>query len=121
MTDTSKPKSDGDLDALFDLARAEKPEADAGLLARVQMDADWVLAGRARPVPAPRRRFAGIFAAFGGWPAAAGMAAATLAGVWIGIDPPASVSALGVDFLSDQSDAYFGELYPDLTQALSEG
>lgn len=121
MTDTPKSTPKDDLDSLFDLARAERPEADAALLARVQANADRVLAERAPPARAPRRRIADFFAAFGGWPAAAGMAAATLAGVWVGIDPPAALSGLGVEMLSDPSETYFDDLYPDLTQVLNEG
>jgi hypothetical protein len=36
-------------------------------------------------------------AAIGGWPALAGLAAATLAGVWIGAAPPAGLTALVAD------------------------
>lgn len=82
---------DGRLDALLAEARALRPEPAQALVARILLDADRLApAAAAPPAPAraPRR---GWMAALGGWPALGGLAAAAVAGVWIGAVPPAAV------------------------------
>ncbi|WP_050530396.1 hypothetical protein [Pseudaestuariivita atlantica] len=96
------------LDELF----AEASERDAhgaspDLLARVLGDAEAVQEGFvapvARPSAPPRVPFwQSVLDAIGGWPAAAGLAAAGVAGVWIGVAPPEALefdmaTMLGVD------------------------
>lgn len=94
--------SDKTLDELFAAARSSAPEPSAQLLARISADAQAVQLDHTAPqtVPEPRRasgREAGgqakglwgqIIGALGGWTALAGLATATVAGVWIGISPP---------------------------------
>ena len=95
MTD---PKDDM-LDDLFAEARALSPQPSDALVARVLADA--------RP---PERAITsvqtGIFTrlldVIGGWPAAGGLGAATLAGGWIGVAPPASVEDFTATLLGDQ-------------------
>ncbi|MDJ0821910.1 MAG: hypothetical protein QNJ09_08905 [Paracoccaceae bacterium] len=108
MTD---PKRDPDLDDFFAAARAEVPEPSGDLLARIEAQA---LAERpvARAVrgPGPLRQ---LLQALGGWPGAAGLAAASAAGLWVGLGltgaetlwslvplETASLGALGLDPLS---------------------
>ena len=86
------------LDPFFAALRdIEVPEAGPDLLARVLGDAEAEQARRA--VPAMTRGAGarpGLFATFlraiGGWPAMGGLAAATFAGVWIGVAQPATLS-----------------------------
>ena len=82
-----------DLDGLADGA----PVASSDLMARVLADATAVQAtfGAADVAEAPARAlsvWAQIGAALGGWPAISGLATATVAGVWIGVSPPAQLS-----------------------------
>lgn len=81
------------LDDLF--VRAQKAEASPqdDLVARVLADADAVQAGFrvSTAATAPAGLWARMLDALGGWPAVSGLAAATVAGVWIGVAPPASV------------------------------
>lgn len=96
MSKTGKP--DDEMDAIFAAARAHAPEPDADFLARVLDDAEAVQNGFAAPHasarahrgPAPGLR--GVFAALGGWPAVAGLGAAAVTGLWIGVAPPESLS-----------------------------
>lgn len=94
---------DAKLDAMFAQARSQDVTPSEGLLDRVMMDADSVLA--ASEVP-PAEAVAGpswgamFLEAIGGWPSLSGLAAATVAGLWIGISPPAA--------LSDVSAGLFG-------------
>ncbi|WP_428515512.1 hypothetical protein [Roseovarius sp.] len=98
MSKTGKP--DNEMEAMFAAARTHAPEPDADFLARVLDDAEAVQAGfaeragsgAARLYPAPARGLRGVFAALGGWPAVAGLGAAAVTGVWIGVAPPEGLS-----------------------------
>lgn len=83
---------DTDLDDLFAEARRDTPGPSADLMARILADA---AAGMPRPVcatptPAPRRAWR--LALVGGGGLFAGLATATIAGVWIGVAQPAPVA-----------------------------
>lgn len=92
--------ANGRLDAFLDAARAHPPAPSEAFLARVAADAAMVDAARARSAlatgqaaatvaaPAPRRGLQDILRAIGGWPALAGLATATVAGLWIGYAAP---------------------------------
>lgn len=109
-------KSDDDMiDALFAQARTQSPAVPDDLMARVLADATDMLV---HSVAAPKPR---IWPAFleliGGWPSVGGLAMAGVAGIWVGIAPPASVttwaadligSPVSIDLLSDTS-GYFAE------------
>jgi hypothetical protein len=77
------------LDDLFAQARAMAPQPSDDLTRRV-------LAAVPQPVrPKPRQRAAvwpQLVAMIGGWPAFGGLAVAAMAGVWVGIAPPAPVA-----------------------------
>ncbi|MBV2358486.1 hypothetical protein KUH32_01750 [Thalassococcus sp. CAU 1522] len=89
MTDERK---DG-LDSFFDAGRAQAPEPSRAFMASLQAQA-------LAEMPAPRAvsRRPGVLTqlrqALGGWPGAAGLAAAGLAGLWIGVSPPAGLAAM---------------------------
>lgn len=83
-------RDDEMVDALFaDIRAGADPVPGDGLLSRIMADAAAEQPHRVREVSQPR---AGILTqlkeAIGGWPAFAGMATATVAGIWIGINPP---------------------------------
>ncbi|MCW8843454.1 MAG: dihydroorotate dehydrogenase [Rhodobacteraceae bacterium] len=105
-----KYMQDHDLDALFAAAArdtAQDPSAD--LLARVLADAEAVQP-KAMPIEAsaPRRgMFDGILAVIGGWPSLGGLAAATVAGVWIGFSATPTVLPDGLASLVGQSDTEY--------------
>jgi hypothetical protein len=76
-----------------------------GLFDRIMMDADSVLAANVADAPNLQTATkAGLGAmlldVIGGWPSFGGLAAATVAGLWIGVSPPA--------VLSDLSEGYLG-------------
>lgn len=109
---------DADLDKLFATARAERPQPSAGLTTRIIAQAEAVQTGF-RPVPRPvrTRRWSGWIAAMGGNGVLAGLAAATMAGLWLGFTQPAPVVTL-TQTVSDAfaADAGLGtvELIPPL-------
>ncbi len=96
-------KGDGELDRLFDLARAVAPPVSDDLMARIMADADAAVV----PMPdvatsAPEQGgWRGWVAAIGGWPAMGGLALATVVGVAIGISPPAGLTSITSGFLGE--------------------
>jgi hypothetical protein len=87
-----------DLDDLFAVVRAETVAPSEALLARIMADANAVADARVMPVQAASGFWPTMRASVGGWPVLGGMAAATLAGVWIGFSPPIGVGALATSF-----------------------
>lgn len=95
---TDDKKTNDLLEAHFAAARDHAAEPSADLVARVIAAADQVQANReteadARRTPpvATRGRLSSVFRVLGGWPAVAGLTAATLAGIWIGVNPPSAL------------------------------
>lgn len=111
---TERHFSEDDLDRLLAAERAAAPDVPAALLSRILADAQAEQAAQMRATwrrAAPRRGLVAVLRDLGGWPAMAGLAAATVAGLWIGISPPPALldgaqqvwSADDVDYLVDLS------------------
>jgi hypothetical protein len=107
MTD---PIDDAALEALFDEVRGETPVVSDDLMARILSDAEHALPSTPVESEEVPGFWAQIFGGIGGWPAISGLAAATVAGVWIGVAPPDGLNTLAssyfgtsvtVDFLPD--------------------
>ena len=108
---------DGGLEALLAEARRDRPPA--ALVARVLADAEAVRPGR-------RREGFGtaILRAIGGWPSAAGLVAASAAGLLIGFAAPGTVPFVGTEAVTKLADATYDliDLAPDYgAQAAFEG
>ncbi len=82
------------LEAAFAQARTPDMMPSEALLNRIMMDADSVSA--VAPVAKrPKQKLgAMILDAIGGWTAFGGLATATVAGLWIGVAPPAALTDL---------------------------
>lgn len=114
-----KESEDNLLKEFFEAGRKDAPMAPADLMERVFSDA---LAEMPAPASPPR---AGLLARFseavGGWPSMAGLATATVAGLWIGYAQP-----VGLEVFSgaEETVAAFelGDLLPGYGgPALEEG
>ena len=82
---------EAELDRLLAKERASAPVPDASLMARIMADAR-AEAPRVQPrAPGLGQRLNRALREMGGWPAVAGLAAASAGGFWIGIDPPATL------------------------------
>jgi hypothetical protein len=107
------------LAAHFDAARRYPARPSDALMARVLADAC-----AAQPATRPSRRPAAwpvqLFRALGGWPAVAGLSAATLAGIWLGISPPAPLAAVAAPLLGDPGGVYLVDLAPGATFELAQ-
>ena len=122
---------DSELDLLFEAARDVGPLPSPDLLARVLAEAE-ALQPRppelAAPVPPQGARavsaglVGGLLAAIGGWAAVAGLATATLAGVWIGYAHPDLAAGWAVapsaEVVYDLSD--FEPRFDDFTPLMEE-
>lgn len=82
------------LEAFFDAARRTTPVASGAMLARILADAETVRTTAQAPARRPVRP-ARISDLLGSWPSMAGLAAATLAGLWIGAGLPEAVPGMG--------------------------
>lgn len=91
-----------ELDALLRAARQAPAELPEVLESRILRDAARVQAGWRSPaavVGRPRQERSGrreglwsrLHGALGGWPALGGLAAASVAGLWIGLAPPSGL------------------------------
>ena len=110
--------TDNDLDDLFAAARADVARPSAALMARVLADA--AAEQPRKPVPVrPRFRLAALIAALGGSGGIAGLASATVAGLWIGLAPPAAVDDFAATiWTSGQGDSV--DLIPDLEGMIND-
>ncbi|MGR3368420.1 MAG: hypothetical protein ACU0CC_20955 [Sagittula sp.] len=90
--DDTMPGAADDLSVFFEAARAEAPVPDGDFMARLTADALAEM-----PVPAARAPSPGFWmqvrSALGGWAGMTGLAAACAAGIWIGVNPPATLDA----------------------------
>ena len=111
--------TDDDLDDLFAQARSKVAQPSAALMARILADA---AAMQPRPpVLRVRARFglAALVAALGGAGAMAGLATAAVAGLWIGLAPPAAVDDLAATLWAS-ADGDSVDLFPDLEGMFSD-
>ncbi len=119
MTD-KRPLSDAELDGLFAASRRAAPAPSDDLMARVLGDAAEAAAPAA--VPAPRRAGRrGLLAQIGGWPAAAGLAAAAVAGLAIGLWQPEALDDLTGGYLASAAGYEIEDLLPSYGDLLGEG
>ena len=83
-----------DLDQLFATASAQGPQPSAALVARIVQDADREYSVLRPKVAASKGWFAALADWFGGGLSLAGMSAAALMGVYLGVVQPTPVLAL---------------------------
>ena len=102
------------LDDLFATARKGEVEPSDDLTARVLADADaqQQLAPQVSASTQPGL-WAQLMDAIGGWPAVGGLVTATIAGIWIGVAPPAAVEELTATLIGDEVGVslFPGELF----------
>lgn len=99
MADTDREMTE--LDALLRAVRQAPAELPEALESRILHDAALVQAGWQQPAAAGRSGqirsglrdglWSRLLAALGGWPALGGLAAASVAGLWIGLAPPSGL------------------------------
>ncbi len=113
---TDKDFETDDLSLYFDAAKEVPPTPPNALMRRVLDDA---LAAQPGEVRTSRqsfwvRRWQEFAGAVGGWPAMAGLATATVAGVWLGVAPPAILPDATGAYLATDANTYLVDVAPDL-------
>ncbi len=133
MTAEFEKQNEQELEALFQALRDVPEDPSPDLLARVLEDAyaeQDALAARAIPEPeptapqtAPRGLIRSILDAIGGWPAVAGLATATVAGVWIGYNPPTALDDLTLSVMESSYgyNSSLGSMLPQYDELLADG
>lgn len=117
--------TDQELEQFFEAGRAGAPVPSDDLMARVLADAA-ALQARPAPVvpPVPRAGWVQrVLTQLGGWPAVAGLATATMAGVWIGYAAPAGLDSLTASVWPGSADSGYDvvDMIPSLSGFLVEG
>lgn len=126
MADKMTDMTDRELDALFEAARTEAPLPSGDVMARILADAEAEQA-RAQIVVAPTTparavpRWRQLVSALGGWPAVAGLATATVAGIWIGANPPVTIESTALSMLGGNGGYAMVDLMPGAEFDLGEG
>lgn len=114
-------ENDGMLEGLFEAAKVQDLMPSDALMARVLQDA-----AREQPVLAPfEAKKPGLmpllWGTLGGWPAMAGLATATVAGVWMGIYPNDYVMDVVAQYTGAESDYYLADTFSVYNFDLEEG
>lgn len=125
MTDNK----DFDLETYFAAERDVTSQPSVELMARIMADSRTHAqthspAARAALTPRPavrRGMFASLLDAVGGWPSLAGMATATVAGVWIGFSQPAGLDLVADQLLGTSDTTYLVDLVPAFYTEFEEG
>ncbi|MHC0054421.1 dihydroorotate dehydrogenase [Actibacterium sp. D379-3] len=122
MADTQD--TERELERFFAAARQAAPMPSEALMARVAADAAAQM--QVASAAAPRRDrpglLAGLMRQIGGWPALAGLATATVAGVWIGYAAPGEVGPLTAGLWPGEDAGYdVVDLIPSMDGFLTEG
>ncbi len=98
MTNDKHDMNDFDLDEVFASARRAEPVLSDDFMARILADAAMVHEERSAPTVAKALETGGFLAMLwsmlGGWAGTGGLAAAAVAGLWIGIAPPDALSVI---------------------------
>ena len=121
---TDKKFDPVDLDRYFAAAREHTAQPSDDLMAQVLTDAFDAQAAAAPEVPnnQPTVPWLGqILRELGGWPAMAGLTTATLAGIWLGINPPEGLSTTTDALLGSGDAAYLIDVVPGTAFDLAEG
>lgn len=104
------------LDEYFASAKKDIAAAPDDLISKILADAEVMQQEFAAKTPVAAPAQAGLFTrmieALGGWPSMAGLATASLAGVWIGVSAPAGLEGVaqalvGADVATDVVDQYY--------------
>jgi hypothetical protein len=118
---TEQHQTNQTLEAFFEAGRTAAPQPSGDLMARILADAEAARVFAAAPRAVRRGLWASLMAAIGGWPAVASLATATVAGLYIGVSPPAQLEDFAVTYLGATDYAVSGDFAPGFEDILTEG
>ncbi len=115
-----KDLNESELDDLFAAAQGAAPAPSKALLMRIAGDADVIASERAAPPVRRASLWSRAVAAIGGWPSVAGLAAAGIGGLAIGITSPEALdTATGGYLTASAYDA--ADFLPGYADLLGDG
>ena len=121
MTD-KRPLDDAELDALFGAAQSQVVTPSDDLMARIMADAAAVsVESLPESEKAVSSFWQSVLGMIGGWPAAAGLATATVAGLVLGLTSPDVIETWTDDYLADASTYVLEDLLPSYGGLFDEG
>lgn len=97
---------DNMVDGFFTAAKSQDLHPSDDLMARVLRDAEREQPAQMMPDFGKPGVLQQLWGALGGWPAMAGLATATIAGVWMGFYPGDYVSEIMGQYTGSDSDLY---------------
>lgn len=111
------------LNEVFAQARAVDVSPSDDVMARILADAATVQDEFAtRPMPEKAGLWDRMMDALGGWPAVSGLAAATVAGIWVGVAPPTAIEDLTSSVIGDEINvSFFSSDFGFDTEVLIDG
>ncbi|MCV6824977.1 MULTISPECIES: hypothetical protein [Halocynthiibacter] len=116
------PEKPIDLDGFFAAEKQAVNEPSTDFMARVLRDAEDIQDAFAPQAPSPKPKpiWEALIGAIGGWRSVAGLATATIVGVWIGVSPPESLDGLA-SFVWSEDAVSYAEYLPNYDYTLLEG
>lgn len=103
-----------DLDDFFASERDATYGLSAALMGRIMADAAGNSPARVKDVAPQSASFlTRILESLGGWPSVAGLASASVVGVWIGYAQPGYISSFTDVLISSDADTYLADISPD--------
>lgn len=112
-------KSDDEIfDALMAEARASDVNVSDDFMARVLSDAEVLQSnpGVADLEIAPASMWSQFMSVIGGWPALGGVAAAGVAGLWLGLAPTATLDGFAADIVGGTTSVSFIQDFDFMTE-----
>ncbi len=121
-----KPLNDAELEGVFAVARDVPPAASEDFMARILADAMAEMpraptVAATRPAKAEGGWIANLLGMIGGWPAAAGLAVATVSGLMIGIGTPDTLDQWTGGYLTSSLGYQVEDFLPSFGDILVEG
>ena len=96
------------LEDAFAKARAVEATPSDDIMVRILADADSVQGGFVvASAPEKTGLWERMMDGLGGWPAVSGLAAATVAGIWVGVAPPTALEDLTSSVIGDEVSVSF--------------
>ncbi|HHI69588.1 MAG TPA: dihydroorotate dehydrogenase [Rhodobacteraceae bacterium] len=115
-------KPQDDLELYFAAERNSAVQPSNDLLRRVMADAEAALPDFERSADKAKSGvFSVLWRAIGGWPVVAGLAAATVAGVWIGFSQPAGIERVSAFYLGQSDEVNMVDLLYAFDAEFGEG
>ena len=115
------PSDEKLLDDLFEEVVRDRVEPSDELMSRILADAEDLQPVAQVAVVSPPTLWSRAMASIGGWPALSGLAAAGVAGLWIGLTPPDSIDSWVADVMGSTTSVSFVDEFAVFEEGAFDG